>query len=140
MFNNWTNFLVLFLFLIYFFKYVKMEESSGSFGRGKNKRFWHPEEENALVSSLLELCGDPHWRCENGFRNGYMVGLEEMKDKRIPGCGMKAMPHIDPRLKTLTSKYRAICLMLGRSGFKWDDRKSMIQVTQDVYDTYCQTH
>ena len=41
--------------------------------------------------------------------------------------GLKALPHIDSRLKTLIEKFRAICEMLGTSGFKWnDDRKKDI--------------
>ena len=75
---------------------------------------------------MLELSIDPHWKAESDFRNGYMTRLEELIGKAIPGCGLKATPHIDSRLKTLTGKFRAICEMLGNSGFKWDDDKKMI--------------
>ncbi|XP_074280730.1 uncharacterized protein LOC141605745 [Silene latifolia] len=109
-------------------------------GRGKNKRFWTKEEDNALVAALSDLNADPHWKCENGFRNGYMVRLEEIISKAIPGCGLKALPHIDSRLKTLVTKFRAIVQMLGTSGFKWDDERQMISVERSVYDEYCKVH
>ncbi|XP_074302123.1 uncharacterized protein LOC141633577 [Silene latifolia] len=109
-------------------------------GRGKNKRFWTKEEDNALVMALSDLNADPHWKCENGFRNGYMVRLEEIINKAIPGCGLKALPHIDSRLKTLVTKFRAIVQMLGTSGFKWDDERQMISVERSVYDEYCKVH
>ncbi|XP_021734166.1 uncharacterized protein LOC110700893 [Chenopodium quinoa] len=101
-----------------------MEESSASGGgRGRNKRFWTAQEDEVLVEALSELAVDPHWRCENGFRSGYMVRLEEVIGKALPGCGLKATPHIDSRIKTLGAKFRAISQMLNTSGFVWDDEK-----------------
>ncbi|XP_063937062.1 uncharacterized protein LOC135147719 [Daucus carota subsp. sativus] len=118
-----------------------MEESGASGnGRGRNKRFWTAEEDTVLVSALLELATDPHWKCDNGFRNGYMVCLEEIIGKALPRSGLKATPHIDSRLKTLVSKFRAIAQMLSTSGFMWDDDKKMISVDRSVYDEYCKTH
>lgn len=123
---------------MWFACYDRMEESSASAnGRGRNKRFWTTDEDKVLVSALSELATDPHWKCENGFRNGYMVRLEEVIGKALPGCGLKAMPHIDSRLKTLVSKFRAIAQMLSTSGFGWDDDKKMISVERSVYDEYC---
>ncbi|KAL2902399.1 4-hydroxy-tetrahydrodipicolinate reductase [Bienertia sinuspersici] len=130
-------------FLAYILEYyVRMEESSGSGGntmggRGKNKRFWSAEEDKALVAALHELSVDPHWKCDIGFRNGYMVRLEELIGKAMPGCGLKASPHIDSRLKTLVSKFRAILLMLGTSGFKWDDQRHMISIERSAHDEFC---
>ncbi|KAK9749796.1 hypothetical protein RND81_02G151000 [Saponaria officinalis] len=115
-----------------------MDESSGSGGgRGRNKRFWSLKEDKALVAALSDLTNDPHWKCDNGFRNGYMNRLEEVINKAIPGCCLKALPHIDSRLKTLGTKFRAIIQMLNTSGFKWDDEKHMISVERSVYDEYC---
>ncbi|KAL9238636.1 hypothetical protein vseg_013032 [Gypsophila vaccaria] len=108
--------------------------------RGINKRFWTAEEDKVLVTALSDLANDPHWKCGNGFKNGYMVRLEEVVNKAIPGCGLKALPHIDSRLKTLVNKFRAIVQMLGTSGFKWDSERSMISVERSVYDEYCKVH
>ena len=127
-----------------------MEESNGSAGvtignnnmggRGRHKRFWSGEEDKALVQALHELSVDPDWKCENGFRNGYMVRLEELIGKAMPSCGLKASPHIDSRLKTLVGKFRAILLMLGTSGFKWDDERHIIYVERSVYDDFCKVN
>ncbi|VFQ59810.1 unnamed protein product [Cuscuta campestris] len=86
------------------------------------------------------MATDSHWKCENGFRNGYMSKWEELISKAIPGCGLKATPHIDSRLKILVKKYRAIMQMLGTSGFKWDDEKHTIAFEKSVYDEYCKIH
>ncbi|XP_057517975.1 uncharacterized protein LOC130798895 [Amaranthus tricolor] len=118
-----------------------MDESSASGGgRGKNKRFWTAQEDKVLVEALSELAVDPHWRCDNGFRSGYMVRLEEVIGKALPGCGLKALPHIDSRLKTLGAKFRAISQMLNTSGFVWDDEKKMVSVDRAVYDEFCKNH
>ncbi|KAL2925447.1 putative malate:quinone oxidoreductase [Bienertia sinuspersici] len=118
----------------------RMDEGSSSGGRGRNKRFWTAEEDKALINALHELSTDPHWKCENGFRNGYMNHLEELIGKAIPGCGLKSSPHIDSRLKTLLGKFRAITQMLATSGFKWDDERNMISVDRSVYDEYRKSH
>ncbi|KAL2940676.1 50S ribosomal protein L3 [Bienertia sinuspersici] len=118
-----------------------MEESSASGGgRGRNKRFWTKEEDKVLVEALSELAVDPHWRCEAGFRNGYMTRLEEDIGKALPGCGLKATPHIDSRLKTLSTKFRAIAQMLTTSGFAWVDERKMISVNRAVYDEFCKDY
>ncbi|KAL2940105.1 hypothetical protein RDABS01_001487 [Bienertia sinuspersici] len=120
---------------------TRMEESSASGGgRGRNKRFWTKEEDKVLVEALSELAVDPHWRCETGFRNGYMTRLEEDIGKALPGCGLKATPHIDSRLKTLSTKFREIAQMLSTSGFAWDDERKMISVDRAVYDEFCKSH
>ncbi|KAL2897088.1 Malonamoyl-CoA synthetase vrtB [Bienertia sinuspersici] len=118
----------------------RMDVGSSSGGRGRNKRFWTAEEDKALINALHELSTDPHWKCENGFRNGYMNRLEELIGKAILGCGLKSSPHIDSRLKTLLGKFRAITPMLATSGFKWDDERNMISVDKSVYDEYCKSH
>ncbi|KAL2926876.1 putative tyrosine-protein phosphatase OCA1 [Bienertia sinuspersici] len=119
-------------------KYFKFTSSNQT--RGRNKRFWIAEEDKALINALHELSTDPHWKCENGFRNGYMNRLEELIEKAIPGCGLKSSPHIDSRLKTLVGKFKAITQMLATSGFKWDDERNMISMDRSVYVEYCKSH
>ncbi|KAL2896468.1 Serpentine receptor class epsilon-30 [Bienertia sinuspersici] len=118
---------------------ARLNEGSSSGGRGRNKRFWTTEEDKALIYSLYELSTDPHWKCENGFRSGYMNRLEELIGKAIPGCGLNSSPHIDSRLKTLLDKFRAITQMLATSGFKWDSERNMTSVDRSVYDEYCKS-
>lgn len=61
-----------------------------------------------------------------------MVRLEEVIGETMPGCGLKASPHIDSRLKKLVSKFRAIVLfkcleqvdssgMIKGTWFRWRD-------------------
>uniref|UniRef100_A0A803N970 DDE Tnp4 domain-containing protein n=1 Tax=Chenopodium quinoa TaxID=63459 RepID=A0A803N970_CHEQI len=108
---------------------VPKESSASGGGRGRNKRFWTAQEDEVLVEALSELAVDPHWRCENGFRSGYMVRLEEVIGKALPGCGLKATPHIDSRIKTLGAKFRAISQMLNTSGFSHPNCKNLYGIS-----------
>ncbi|XP_021753752.1 uncharacterized protein LOC110719156 [Chenopodium quinoa] len=69
-----------------------------------------------------------------------MVRLEEVIGNALPGCGLKASPHIDSRMKTLVAKFRDISQMLNTSGFVWDDERKMVSVERVVYDEYCKSH
>ncbi|KAL2895478.1 Fringe glycosyltransferase [Bienertia sinuspersici] len=134
---KFLQFIILMINIIIMVYLIKMDEGSSSGGRGRNKRFWTAEEDKALINALHELSTDPHWKCENGFRNGYMNRLEDLIGKAIPDCGLKSSPHIDSRLKTLLGKFRAITQILATSGFKWDDERNMISMDRFVYDEYC---
>ena len=105
-------------------------------GRGKNKRFWTPHEDDVLIQALHELASDPKWKGEGGFKNGYMNRLEEMIHSKLPQCGLRAEPHIESRLKHWSEKYSALAEMLGMSGFGWDDEKKLLQVEKSVYDEW----
>ncbi|KAI9101412.1 hypothetical protein K1719_023894 [Acacia pycnantha] len=38
---------------------------------------------------------------DNGFKSGYANALQTMMEAKLPGCGIKATPHITSRLKIL---------------------------------------
>ena len=103
-------------------------------GRGKNKRFWTPQEKEVLIQALHELSIDPKWKSEGGFKNGYMNRLEEMIDSKLLQCGLKAESHIESRLKHWSKKYNALAKMLSTSEFGWDDKKKLLQAEKSVYD------
>ncbi|GAB4849140.1 hypothetical protein Ancab_040157 [Ancistrocladus abbreviatus] len=109
-------------------------------GRGKNKRYWTPQEDNVLIQALHELATNSKWKSENGFKSGYMNRLEEMILSRLPQCGLRAEPHIESRLKHWSEKYSAMAEMLGTSEFGWDDEKKLLQVEKSVYDEWIKTH
>ena len=86
------------------YNYYRMESdecSQVNCGRGKNKRPWKNDEDAVLVECLQELFTDPIWKGEGGFKNGYMNKLEKMIEEKLPGCGLKATPHIESRIKYL---------------------------------------
>nr|DAD23235.1 TPA_asm: hypothetical protein HUJ06_024698 [Nelumbo nucifera] len=80
------------------------------------------------------------WKCDGGFKNGYMIKLQDMIRSGIPNCNLQANPHIDSRLKWLKQKYFAISQMLKESCCKWDDTRKMIQCEKDWYERWCKAH
>jgi hypothetical protein len=109
-------------------------------GRGKHKRAWSPQEDQVLVESLHYLSTDPQWKADTGFKNGYLLRLEEMIRDKIPNSGLKANPHIESRIKLLKQKYNGIMDMLKMSGFKWDSTRNIIACEKSAYDQHCQVH
>ncbi|KAL2940293.1 HMG-CoA reductase inhibitor bumarsin [Bienertia sinuspersici] len=118
---------------------ANVQSSQG--GRGKNKRFWKKEEEEALIDCLLELSCDQQWKGEGGFKNGYLNQLELMLNTKFPGCGIKVIPHIESKFKWFKDKYAIVSEMVNKtSGFQWDEKTSTIQCERQAYDDFCKTH
>ena len=83
---------------------IDMENTSSepiNEGKKGTKFQWTPEEDDKLVECLLELAGDVKWKADNGFKPGFTAKLEELMEKKLPGCGIKESPHIKSRYKTL---------------------------------------
>ena len=59
-------------------------------------------------------------------------------EKKLPGCGIKASPHIESRYKTLRRQYWAIDDMLGpnASGFGWNDNEKMVVVEKQIFEVW----
>ncbi|KAJ9671011.1 hypothetical protein PVL29_027134 [Vitis rotundifolia] len=110
-------------------------------GRGKNKRVWTPKEDAKLIESLVELCVSGKMKCDNGFRPGTFAQVERLLEDKLPGCGLKASPHIESRVKTLKRQYNAITDMLSHGrGFSWDEKNKMIHCHIDVYERWVKDH
>ncbi|KAK2654659.1 hypothetical protein Ddye_014515 [Dipteronia dyeriana] len=65
-----------------------------------------------------------------------LLAKKMMSDK--PGCGLRAQPHIDSRIKLLKKQYHAISEMLGpsASGFGWNDDLKCVVVEKNVFDEW----
>ena len=86
---------------------IGMENTSSEpINEGKKgpKFQWTPEEDDNLVECLLELARDVKWKADNGFKPGFTDKLQELMEKKLPGCGIKASPHIESRYKILRRK------------------------------------
>ena len=65
---------------------------------------WTAKEDDKLVECLLELTGNVKWKANNGFKPRFTAKLKELTEKKLPGCGIKASPHIESRYKILRRK------------------------------------
>ncbi|KAK2639726.1 hypothetical protein Ddye_027521 [Dipteronia dyeriana] len=85
------------------------------------------------------FCCVGRWKADNGtFKPGFLQQIEKMMSDKIPGCGLRAQPHIDSRIKLLKKQYHAISEMLGpsASGFGWNDDLKCVVVEKNVFDEW----
>ncbi|KAL0374105.1 UNVERIFIED_CONTAM: hypothetical protein Sradi_3326200 [Sesamum radiatum] len=101
------------------------------------KRTWSQREEEALINALCTIC-TTGWRCENGFRAGYLNQLEALMFKKFPNTDLRAEPHINSKIHIWKKNYNTQVGMMDKSGLGWDDNRYMVTVdSQDVREEYC---
>ncbi|KAI9121272.1 hypothetical protein K1719_008305 [Acacia pycnantha] len=80
---------------------------------------------------------------DNGFKSGYANALQTMMEAKLPGCGIKATPHITSRLKTLKRLWQTTYDIIygpSTSGFGWDPETKLITADDDIWDEYLKAH
>ncbi|KAF7826416.1 protein ALP1-like [Senna tora] len=98
---------------------------------------WSKLENAMLVECCLELCAKENCKQENGqFKPGFYLLVTKLLELKLHGCGLKAHPHIDGRLRLLKKQHGAIVEMLAASGFGWNDKGKCVVVDKDVFDDW----
>ncbi|XP_012850069.1 PREDICTED: uncharacterized protein LOC105969838 [Erythranthe guttata] len=64
---------------------------------GITRRTWTLIEEQMLISALKDTVARG-WKCENGFKTGYLATLEGAMSVSFPGTDLKAEPHIHSKI------------------------------------------
>ncbi|KVH95664.1 hypothetical protein Ccrd_002273 [Cynara cardunculus var. scolymus] len=109
-------------------------------GSKTKKHKWTRREDEALISALTELCQTGWKRDNNIFRSGYTTVLEKELKSKLPGCNLKASPHIESRLKTLKKHCDAITDMKDAFGIEWRGTEcTLICYDDDVWDDWVKT-
>ncbi|KAL4570157.1 hypothetical protein LXL04_025808 [Taraxacum kok-saghyz] len=105
------------------------------------KHKWTKREDEALISALTELCQTGWKRDNNIFRSGYTTVLEKELKSKLPGCNLKASPHIESRLKTLKKHCDAITDMKDAFGIEWKSSDSTLTCyDDDVWEDWVKDH
>ncbi|XP_012836526.1 PREDICTED: uncharacterized protein LOC105957141 [Erythranthe guttata] len=104
-----------------------------------SRRCWTVLEEQTLILGLKDIVSRG-WKCENGFKTGYLGTLEQYMVQKFPGTDLKASPHIHSKIHVWKKHYGALSTMLSRSGFGWNDSNNTIDVVDDqVWQDYIKT-
>ncbi|KAL0284840.1 UNVERIFIED_CONTAM: hypothetical protein Scaly_2837100 [Sesamum calycinum] len=99
----------------------------GNKHRSGTRRTWTIMEEEALVNAMKSLVVGG-WKCDNGFRNGYLSQLEAHMQRAFPHSNIKAEPHITYKLHMWKKQYSTLVTMMSKSGLGWDDSRCMVMV------------
>ena len=109
-------------------------------GRGKNKRIWTEEEDDVLIEVLKDLViGGTSFKADNGFKPGFLNTVEEALRAKLPGSGLKAVPHINSRFRHFKGVHSIIHdMVVGNctSGFGWDSELKTVVAEKEVWRTY----
>ncbi|KAL0361905.1 UNVERIFIED_CONTAM: hypothetical protein Sradi_3875000 [Sesamum radiatum] len=100
-----------------------------------SRHIWSTVEEEALLECLRDIVRFG-WKCDNGFRTGYLTMLEQLLKKKYPESGLKSDPHISSKIHVWKKTYACISDMLAKSGFGWNESMQMIAVSDEVFDNY----
>ncbi|KAK4394376.1 hypothetical protein Sango_1908400 [Sesamum angolense] len=77
------------------------------------------------------------WKCDNGFKNGYLAQLEAHMAKNFPHGDIRAEPHITSKLNVWKKHYSTLIIMMTKSGLDWDESRNMVTVEDDnAWDDY----
>ncbi|KAI3448517.1 hypothetical protein Pfo_005182 [Paulownia fortunei] len=75
-----------------------------------------PDEEEVLITSLKYLI-TTGWKCENGFRTGYLGELENSMLKAFSRIDIRVDPYINSKIHVWKKKYGSLYSMLSRFRF-----------------------
>ncbi|RYR41853.1 hypothetical protein Ahy_A08g038280 [Arachis hypogaea] len=102
----------------------------------ENKRMWNDEETNAFVGFMEEFVVDgQRTDCEQ-FKPGTFEKLALKMLEAFPGCTLTAK-HYKTKHKWLKEKYQYAAVMLGCSGFGWNQEKQCVEVdSKDILDAW----
>ncbi|KAL8493835.1 hypothetical protein ACS0TY_024850 [Phlomoides rotata] len=99
------------------------------------RRVWTFVEERELVSALKDLVLKGR-KCDNGFRSGYLLLLENMLSTKFPGTDLKGEPHINSKIHVWKKQYACLKLMLGNSGIGLNSTTYRIDALPEVWDAH----
>ncbi|KAL0387519.1 UNVERIFIED_CONTAM: hypothetical protein Sradi_2633700 [Sesamum radiatum] len=108
----------------------------GNKERSGTRRTWTIMEEEVLINAMKShIVGG--WKCDNGFRNGYLAQLEAHMQRSFPHSSIKAEPHITSKLHVWKKQYSTLVTILRKSGLGWDDSRCMVTVEDNTaWDEY----
>ncbi|KAK9160520.1 hypothetical protein Syun_006861 [Stephania yunnanensis] len=106
-----------------------------------SRRKWSHAEDVALVNVMVEMVASGVYKCDNGFKPGYLTKVEEALNTTCLNSGIKARPHIESRLKSLKKDWFIVNDMIcgirhGTSGFDFDSTSNMVTAPEDVWEDY----
>ncbi|CAI0402406.1 unnamed protein product [Linum tenue] len=111
----------------------KVVDDGGDSSREYNH--WDPKHDTPFVECLCELV--EQGLIEDGqCKNGVYKELERMMESKVPGCGVKARPTIQTRIRKLKDWFHATMTMKKESGWGWHTEDNHVIVEDETWKNY----
>ncbi|XP_076900064.1 uncharacterized protein LOC143554091 [Bidens hawaiensis] len=121
--------------------YVDIADLNIVRGVTRSKHTWTNDEDVKLINALMEIHASGKYAgADNGFKPGYLNGVQQLLDVSLPNSGLKAEPHIKSRMKTWKTHFSIVYDMVHTSGFGWDEQKCCIIADDSVWNEYVKSH
>ncbi|XP_076959599.1 uncharacterized protein LOC143635727 [Bidens hawaiensis] len=118
-----------------------MTDSNIARGVTRSKHIWTNDEDAKLIDALMEIHASGKYAgADNGFKPGYLNGVQQLLGVSLPNSGLKAEPHIKFRMKTWKTHFSIVYDMVHTSGFGWDEQKCCIIADDSVWNAYVKSH
>ena len=111
----------------------------GTASKIRNYRGWSSREEAKLVELLVDMVNNGEFVSDNGFKNGFLVHLEQQLKVHFPKSGLTGKPHIESKIRLLKKDWNAVCDMLNgpnASGFSFLGSTNILDAPESVWDDY----
>lgn len=100
------------------------------------RRTWTVREEEVLINAFKDIV-QSGWKCENGFRTGYLMVLEKAMVKVFPDTDLRSDPHINSKIHVWRKFHGSLSSMLSRFDFGWNEATHMIIIdSEQVWQEY----
>ncbi|KAL8506664.1 hypothetical protein ACS0TY_017527 [Phlomoides rotata] len=100
-----------------------------------SRRLWTYMEEKELVYALRDLVVKGQ-KCDNGFRSGYLLILENVLLTKCPGTNIRGDPHINSKIHVWKKQYSCLKAMLGNSGIGLNTTTFRIKALPEVWEAH----
>ncbi|PWA91028.1 myb/SANT-like domain, Harbinger transposase-derived nuclease domain protein [Artemisia annua] len=107
--------------------------------KSRNYKGWSSREEAKLVELLVDMVNNGEFVSDNGFKNGYLVHLEQQLKVHFPKSGLTGKPHIESKIRLLKKDWNSVYDMLNgpnASGFCFLGDTNMLDAPESVWDDY----
>ncbi|KAL8545625.1 hypothetical protein ACS0TY_005670 [Phlomoides rotata] len=102
-------------------------------GGSNTRRVWTFAEECELIHGLKDLVVKGN-KCDNGFRTGYLLILENWLTAKFPGTDLKGEPHINSKIHVWKRQYVCLKSMLGIYGVELNSITYHVDALPEVWD------
>ncbi|KAL8483333.1 hypothetical protein ACS0TY_026140 [Phlomoides rotata] len=100
-----------------------------------SRHVWTYVEELELVGALKDLVVKGQ-KCDNGFKSGYLLLLENVLSVKFPGTDLKGDPYINSKIHVWKKQYACLNSMLSVSGIGLNSSTYHIDALPEVWDAY----